>query len=181
MTEEQLLQGCLHRDPAAELRFFERFSGIAMAICKRYMPDTAQAQDMHQDGFLRCYRSLKSYRAEGSLEGWVRRVFVSTCLDALRRKRRARAFELDLSEATEVAAPADNAFLLAADANYLLEAIAGLPEGARVVFNLYAVEGFTHAEVATNLGITESTSRAHLTRARALLKSRLAPYLPQSI
>ena len=163
------------------MRFFERFSGIAMAICKRYMPDAAKAQDMHQDGFLRCFRSLKNYRAEGSLEGWVRRVFVSTCLDALRRIRRAKTFEQDLGEATDIAAPADNAFLLAADAAYLLDAIAGLPDGARIVFNLYAVEGYTHAEVAHSLGITESASRAHLTRARALLRSRLAPYLPQSI
>jgi len=181
VTDEQLLTGCLQRDPAAERCFFERFSGIAIVICRRYMPDQPQAQDMHQDGFLRCFKALKNYRADGSLEGWVRRVFVSTCLDALRRKRRAQPFEQDLEEAADAATPADNAFLLAADAIYLMEAIASLPERARIVFNLFAVEGYTHTEVAQILGITEGASRAHVTRARLLLKSRLAPYLSKTV
>ena len=181
MTDEQLLTGCLQRDPAAERRFYERFSGIAMAICRRYLPDHAQAQDGHQDGFVRCYQALKNYRSDGSLEGWVRRVFVSTCLDALRRNRRAQVFEQDLEEAADLSAPADNAFLLAADADYLMTAVSSLPDGARVVFNLFAVEGYSHAEVARTLGITESTSRAHLTRARVLLKSRITPYLPKTV
>jgi len=180
VTDEQLVIGCLRREPEAERHFFERFSGIAMAICRRYLPDHAQAQDMHQDGFVRCYQALKKFRGEGSLEGWVRRVFVSTCLDALRRNRRAQVFEQDLEEAAEVSAPADNSFLLASDAAYLMQAIASLPEGARVVFNLFAVEGYTHSEVAQTLGITESTSRAHLTRARMLLKTRLAPYISKT-
>lgn len=148
-----------------------------MAICRRYLPDNAEAQDMHQDGFVRCYQALKTFRGEGSLEGWVRRVFVSTCLDALRRNRRAEVFEQNLDEAAEVSAPADNSFLLEADAAYLMKAISSLPEGARVVFNLFAVEGYTHTEVARTLGITEGTSRAHVTRARMLLKTRLATYI----
>ena len=135
---------------------------------------------MHQDGFVRCYQALKNFRGEGSLEGWVRRVFVSTCLDALRRNRRAQVFEQDLGEAAEVSAPADNSFLLESDAAYLTMAIASLPEGARIVFNLFAVEGYTHLEVARALGITEGTSRAQVTRARVLLKTRLAPSISKT-
>jgi RNA polymerase sigma factor (sigma-70 family) len=176
VTDEQLVIGCLQREPAAERRFFERFSGVAMAICRRYLPDHAKAQDIHQDGFVRCYQALKKFRGEGSLEGWVRRVFVSTCLDALRRNRKAKVFEQDLEEAADVSAPDDNSFLLESDAAYLMHAIASLPEGARVVFNLFAVEGYTHSDVASTLGITEGASRAHLTRARVLLKTRLAAY-----
>ncbi len=128
---------------------------------------------MHQEGFVRCYLSLKKYESRGSLEGWVRRVFVSACLDQLRKQRRLNHF-IPLEESDAASTPHhDNAFLLEADAAHLVQAIAGLPEGARAIFNLFAVEGYSHHDIATQLSITEGTSRAQLARARHLLRERL--------
>lgn len=108
----------------------------------------------------------------------MRRVFVTNCLDMLRRQRRQR-LQVPLEESTSQApAPEANTFLLEADAAHLMAAIAALPEGARVIFNLFAVEGYSHADIAQLLSITESGSRAQLTRARQLLKERLSTHKP---
>lgn len=141
-----------------------------MAICRRYAQDAHEAADMQQEGFIKCFRLLAQYGGTGSLEGWVRRVFVTTCLDLLRQRRRQTAWAAPLDEALGLEAPADNAFLLSADAADLTDAIAALPDGARVVFNLFAVEGYSHAEISKIMAISEGSSRSQLNRARTLLK-----------
>ena len=141
-----------------------------MAVCRRYAQDAHEAADMQQEGFIKCFRLLEQFGGKGSLEGWVRRVFVTNCLDLLRQRRRQAAWAAPLDDALGLQAPPDNAFLLSADAAELTDAIAALPDGARVVFNLFAVEGYSHAEISRIMDISEGSSRSQLNRARTLLK-----------
>ena len=148
-------------------------------MCLRYARDTAEADDLAQDTWVTALGRLDQYRADGPLGAWLRRVAVTTCLQALRRRRRALDWSAAAADALARAAEAhayDPAAVARLGADELLAHIKALPEPARLVFNLVAVEGYSHAEAAAAIGIAESSSRSLLTRARAALRQRLANY-----
>ncbi|MFM9009250.1 MAG: RNA polymerase sigma factor [Bacteroidota bacterium] len=164
MGDAQLVAAVLQGDPGAQREFFERFSRKMFGVCLRYAASREEAEDLLQEGFLKAFRTLQGYRGEGVLEAWLRKVVVNTALESL-RKQRLRWTELDHSE--EPSAPPEILERLAtAD---LLEHIRCLPEGYRAVFNLYAIEGYTHQEIARLLDISEGTSKSQYARARATL------------
>lgn len=140
------------------------------AVCLRYSHHQAEAEDLLQEGFIRVFDKLGDFRMEGSLEGWVRRIMVHTCINHLRKKS-VRGEVLGTAQMLERGvAPAAPGNLGQAE---LLALVQELPEGYRAVFNLYAIEGYDHAEIATMLGFTESTSRSQLAKARMALQRRL--------
>lgn len=138
-----------------------------MAICYRYAYDEATAEDMLQEGFVKVFQSLHRYQDHGSLEGWIRRIMVNTAIDILRRRKRQRG-EMELNE-TIIDSEVEDA-LDHLEASFLMELIQQLPTGYRLVFNLYAIEGYSHAEIAEKLQISEGTSRSQYTRARGMLQ-----------
>ena len=177
--DEVLVAACLRGNAQAERALFDRFAGSMVALCRRYCTDTDEADDLVQTGFIRLFEKLPQYRG-GSLAGWVRRVFVTNCLNAWRSRKRQNWLEA-LPEETENLAPTQpEVFDHLADAQ-LVDAIATLPEGARVIFNLFAVEGYPHTEIAQMLGITEGGCRAQYARARQLLQQKLAHLKPDYI
>ena len=137
-------------------------------MCLRYADNREMAEDFLQDGFIKVFSSIRSYSYEGSFEGWMRRIFVNTALEALRKNDLLRnGVELNALEPQQ---EADYSAVEKISADELMELIAQLPPGFRKVFNMFAIEGYSHREIAETLNINESTSRSQYTRAKRLLQ-----------
>jgi RNA polymerase sigma factor (sigma-70 family) len=171
LPEEELVVECRRGNPRAQRVLYDRLAPKMMAVCLRYLRHTEEAEEVLMQGFVKVFRGLEQYRHEGSLTGWVRRIMVNTALTYLRSRRPAH-LELEASSAilTPVAAHAESD-LAAAD---LMRLVQSLPAGYRTVFNLYAVEGYSHLEISSLLGISEGTSKSQLSKARAQLQRQLA-------
>jgi RNA polymerase sigma-70 factor (ECF subfamily) len=171
MGDAQLVEAILKGDRGAQREFFERFSRRMFGVCLRYAHTREEAEDLLQEGFLKAFRTLQSFRGEGPLEGWLRRVMVTTALEHLRRQR------LDWTTLEEAAEPiADPEIINRLAAADVIEHIRKLPDGYRTVFNLYAIEGYTHQEIAHMLDISEGTSKSQYARARAHLAKMIEEY-----
>ncbi len=171
MSELDLIKGCLADDQGCHKKIFHRYGGKMFAICLRYMGSRVDAEDVLQEAFVRIFQNLNRFRGEGSLEGWMRRIVINTALQALRSKG-IHPVEAELEQAAQASVPA--AALAHLAEHDLLNLVAALPPGYRLVFNLYAIEGYTHGEIAQLLQIKESSSRSQLAKARQLLQKQLA-------
>jgi RNA polymerase sigma-70 factor (ECF subfamily) len=151
---------------------FDRFSSKMLGVCLRYAKDSEQADDILQDGFVKVFTKLKDFKNEGSLEGWIRRVMVNTALDQIRKNGKTLG---DVS-VDDVQYKIENNDHIAEQlmAEDLLKLINSMPDGYKVVFNMFAIEGYTHNEIADTLGISESTSKSQYSRARAYLRERIS-------
>ena len=144
------------------------FASRMYGVCLRYYPNRNIANDILQDGFIKVFQNIGSYRFEGSLEGWIRRIMVNTALEYHRKKK--DEYEVNLSSAAALMVDSCDKN---ADYEMLLSVISELPNQYRLVFNLYAIEGYSHNEIAKQLSITESTSKSNYSRARAILRQRI--------
>ncbi|MDR2886154.1 MAG: sigma-70 family RNA polymerase sigma factor [Rikenellaceae bacterium] len=167
MTESEVIEGCRKGQAAARAELYRLYGGLMYAICRRYVPDPATAEDLLHDGFLAVFTKIGDYRGEGSFEGWCRRVFVTTALGYLRRERRMNHPQ-EVSSAVGLSSPEASA-LENISAGDLMRSIGELPEGYRTILNLYAVEGYSHREVAEQMNISENTSRSQYSRAKVRL------------
>ena len=168
---QKMVKGCLNQEPWAQQKLYDSFAPKMMAVCYRYARDKDEAADFLQEGFIKIFLSIHKFEFQGSLEGWIRRVIVNTAIDLI-RKRKSSLLESPMN--VEIAdTTIDEDKMDTFEVEYLMRVIQSLPTGYRVVFNMYAIEGYTHAEIAEQLSITESTSRSQYTRAKALLKKRL--------
>lgn len=170
LTEKQLIEGCLKGNAKCQRSLFECFKGKMMAICRRYACDLAEAEDMLQESFIKIFTHIGQYRFEGPLEGWIRRIVVNSALEVL-RKRLIRFTDID-REAEELISP-DMDAIAALSVEDLLKLICNLPDGYRVVFNLYVIEGYDHNEIAEMLGINPVTSRSQLLKAKRALQEQI--------
>lgn len=172
MTEKALVDAVLARDRRAQKELFDRFAGKMMTVCLRYAKDHAQAEDVLQDSFIKVFKYLEQFNFEGSFEGWIRRIVVHTALKINTKK--SSKMEIygneDYVMDNRVEMPDVYGQLGAEDIMKLIDV---LPDGYKVVFNLYAVEGYSHKEIADMLNIGESTSRSQLLKARRMLKIEL--------
>ena len=168
MNEKELIEACKNNDVRAQKLLYETFPRKMMSVCLRYADNREMAEDFLQDGFIKVFSSIRSYSYEGSFEGWMRRIFVNTALEALRKNDLLRnGVELDALEPQQ---EADYSAVEKISADELMELIAQLPPGFRTVFNMFAIEGYSHREIAETLNINESTSRSQYTRAKRLLQ-----------
>ncbi len=163
--------GCKKQDRKAQAALYHHFSSKMFAVCLRYAKDHLEAEDMLQTGFVKVYTKHHLYDGAGSLEGWIRRIMVNTAIE-IYRKRKITYIDLQ-EEGGEVAQmvstlPADQTAY-----KDLLQLVNQLPINYKTIFNLYAIEGFSHKEIAENLSITETNSKSQLSRARSWLKERL--------
>ena len=171
MEEAILVQECLRGNARAQKALFDKFAPKMLAVCARYMKDQAETEDVFQIGMVKVFNKLADFKAEGPLEGWIRRIMVNSCLDQLRKNQRFitdKSFD-DVSYRIEVKEEISSQ-LMAED---LIALIQKMPAGYRVVFNMFAIEGFSHQEIAIQLNITESTSKSQYLRARAYLRQRI--------
>ena len=171
MEDAILVQECLRGSARAQKALFDKFAPKMLAVCARYMKDQAETEDVFQIGMVKVFNKLADFKAEGPLEGWIRRIMVNSCLDQLRKNQRFitdKSFD-DVSYRIEVKEEISSQ-LMAED---LIALIQKMPAGYRVVFNMFAIEGFSHQEIAIQLNITESTSKSQYLRARAYLRQRI--------
>lgn len=171
MDDETLVVECVKGNAKAQRMLFEKFAPKMMAVCLRYSKDVEEAEDILQDGFIKMFNKLPDFKMEGSLEGWVRRIMVNTSLDAIRRnKKHLGDSKLEDVDYKISAQESTMDSLLAED---LMKLVQKLPDGYKVVFNLFAIEGYSHKEIADLLGVTENTSKSQYSRARAYLRAQL--------
>ena len=166
-----LLDACKKGNPSAQKSLYDSLAPKMFPVCIRYMGDRTAAEDVLQDGFVTLFSKLDSFSGEGSFEGWARRIFINTALMSLRKSdvlKESDDIDLAFSVRSESTSALD-------DISYreLLDMIGELPAGFRTVFNMYVVEGYSHKEIAEELGITENTSRSQLQRARVALQEKI--------
>lgn len=175
--EAELVRGCLEKRERDYEKLYNRYYGKMMAVCTRYARDRDEAKDILQEGFIRVFQSIQQFNFQGSLEGWVRRVMVTTAINYY-RKNNLRSItdylgdDFEKAELENVSVNVDTV-LEHFSAKYIMELIQELPPAYKLVFNMHALEGYSHAEIAALMGITESTSRSNLTKARLKLQTRL--------
>lgn len=169
-TEDELIKGCLAHDRSAQKRLYDTYSSKMYGICYRYVRDAAEAEDILIVAFTRIFEKINQFKCEGSFEGWIRRIMVNEALTHLRRNR-SMYLETDLEQVDRE--PDYNKLQDHLEEEDLLRMIDELPTGYRIVFNLYAIEGYSHKEIANQLGISENTSKSQLSRARTYLQKML--------
>ncbi|MCC7244824.1 MAG: sigma-70 family RNA polymerase sigma factor [Saprospiraceae bacterium] len=171
-SDQDLVSGVLRGSPAHQAALYKQYSVPMFRVLLRYARDRAEAEDMLQDGFIRVYRDMNQFRGEGALGGWIRRIMVNTALSHLRKQR---DFLRDVPDYTpfEGKFHTNEDFAANIDAQTLIGYLQKLPPGYRTVFNLYAIEGFSHEEIAEQLGISIGTSKSQLFKAREYLKKTI--------
>lgn len=168
MTDEQIVKGCIEKNAIAQKNLYEKFVRKMMGVCLRYCDCSEEAEDVVQNGFISIFDNIESFKGTGSLEGWIRKIMVNTALTHIRKNKKLKQnIELDGVE-----------FMLASNMDSgdsfavkdLLKIIQTLPLGFKTVFNLYAIEGYSHREIAEMLNISESTSKSQYSRAKVHLQ-----------
>ena len=171
MTDEALLQGCIKNNATAQKALYDKYSHKMFAVCYRYAHNREDAEDMLQEGFMKVFSQIHRFESRGALEGWIRRIMIHTCINILKKNKRFNE-SVDLIHAVALRVQEENIPSLI-QAKQVVECIRMLPLGYRTVLNLYAIEGFSHKEIAEMLDVEESTSRSQYTRARAMLEDIL--------
>lgn len=162
-----LVKDCLKGNPAAQKELYQLFAPVMLGVCYRYTKSVEDAEDILQEGFIRVFKFLKQYNEQGELGAWIRRIMVNTALNYLKKSRK---YQHDLLfDKDELHVVSYNDPQVALQARELAELIRQLPTGYQTIFNLYAVEGYSHIEIGQMLGISENTSRSQYMRARHLL------------
>jgi RNA polymerase sigma factor (sigma-70 family) len=169
-TESQLIAALKRGEGRAHKVVYERFAGKMLAVCTRYCANRDDAEEVMLDGFMRVFEKISQFREDGSFEGWIRRIMVTESLMFLRKNKQWRQ-EIPIEEVT--VEPDYEWADTALNENELLRMVNQLPDGYRTIFNLYAIEGYAHAEIAEMLGISEGTSKSQLSRARTMLQTNL--------
>ena len=169
--EADWIEGAKKGERRSQKAIYDMLSAKMMAVCMRYMGDKDSAEDVLQDGFVTLFSKIDSYSGAGSFEGWARKIFVNTALMSLRKKDALKVSE-DVDAARGIVSEEPSAIQKIGYKD-LIAMIAALPPGFRTVFNMYVLEGYSHKEIAKELGISETTSRSQLQRARLLLQSKI--------
>ncbi len=164
MTDEQLVEAILLQNASAQRLLYDRYARKMFGVCLRYSRGREEAEDLLQEGFIKVFQKLSSFKGEGALEGWIRRVMINTALDYIRQQKLSWTDIDSIQEPGEYPEIMDKMGSAA-----LLNLIQKLPAGFRTIFNLYAIEGYNHKEIGEMLNISEGTSKSQYSRARSQL------------
>lgn len=175
ISESDLIAGCIAGDRLMQEELYNRFAPKMYAVCLRYANNVDDAQDLLQEGFIKVYKNIHRFRAEGSFEGWIRRVFINSSIEHLRKKSAKLVTVSEKEEGT--IEDSDISALDSMAEKDIIRLIQELSPGYRTVFNLYVIEGFSHKEIGEQLGISEGTSKSQLARAKSILQKKVTQYL----
>ena len=173
--EDLIIEGCIAGKRTEQCLLYKKFAPTMMGVCLRYSQNREEAEDILQEGFLKVFQNLRTFRKEGSLEGWIKRIMINHALNQFRKNRRNPFLE-DIEEINETEILDHDESSRAIDPvpeETLISLIQSLPQGYRVVFNLYVMEENSHKEIAEALNISENTSKTQLMKARRLLRKKL--------
>jgi RNA polymerase sigma factor (sigma-70 family) len=172
MTDQELVSACIKNNASAQEYLYEKFSRKMMGISLRYCKDEDEAADVLQMGFIAVFKNIESFAGTGSLEGWIKKIIVNTALSHIRKNKKLKQnIELDH---VEFMLPSSSQTSEGIQTKDLLALIQTLPLGGRTIFNLFAIEGYSHKEIGEMLNISEGTSKSQYSRARAYLQKALA-------
>jgi RNA polymerase sigma-70 factor (ECF subfamily) len=165
-----LIRGCLQNNAAMQKMLYDKYAAKLFGIALRYAHSQEDAKDILQDGFVKVFKNLSKYKGTGSFEGWMRRIMVNTAIEHYRKKN--HTYEIQESHEESIT-DRDLTALDKLAAEEILNMIKALPNGYKTVFNLFAIEGFSHKEIADMLNISEGTSKSQYARAKALLQEKI--------
>ena len=168
ISDEQLLQGCKARKASYQKALYEKYKTPLFRVCLRYARDRSEAEDLLQDGFIKIFQDLHQYRGGGALGAWLRRVVVNVALQYIRKNKKMFP-SVELDHIANQLQTNENVYAQMG-AKTLTRLIQQLPAGYRAVFNMYAIEGYSHKEIAAQLNITVSTSKTQLFKAKKMLQ-----------
>jgi len=174
-AEQEIIKGCLKKDRVYEEYLYKQYYSMFLSICMRYAKDIQNAKQLLNDGFVKIFMSIGSFRNEGSFEGWMRKIIVNTCLEYIKSKdfkKNSLTVHTDVID-NEEGMVVYNEAQKKIDAHELIALLQGLPPVTRVVFNLFAFEGYNHNEIAALLSISIGTSSWHVHNARNILKGKI--------
>lgn len=173
-SESDLIEGCLRGDRKMQYGLYQQFAPKMYGVCLRYAGNAEEAEDILQEGFIKIFNKIGSYRGDGSFEGWIRRIFVNTAIEHFRKKTY-------LQPITEVEENTMEGKYLSVLDNLaekdIIQLVQQLSPGYRTVFNMYVVEGYTHKQIAEALGISEGTSKSQLSRAKQILQDMVKRFI----
>ena len=167
-TIDALITRCKAGERKAQELLYKQFAAKMLGVCIRYATDKMEAEDMLQNGFIKVFKKLEDYRGDGSFEGWVRRIMVHSSIEYY-RKHHKMVQMVDVTEMSNEPSVNPSA-MVNMNVKDLMGIIQQLSPGYKMVFNLYAIEGYSHKEIADMVGITEGASKSQLSRARTILK-----------
>ena len=169
---QDLIAGCKREDTWARKKLYELYAPAMLGVCVRYVDEKEAARDILHEGFIKIFTKIESYSGAGSFEGWMRKIFVTSALEYL-RSTKALGGTISLDSCDEAADNDNTSAVQQLSAGEIVRCINELPSGFRTVFNLYAVEGYSHAEIAQMLNIQEASSRSQFARARQMLQTKI--------
>jgi RNA polymerase sigma factor (sigma-70 family) len=169
LSENELIEGCRKDDRAFQKALYDQYCRKMLVVCLRYSKTTAEAEDTMQEGFVKVFNGIRNFRHESKLETWITRIMVNTALNVQRKK----LYLYPMVDVEEINLPEEEMSISGLHFTQLLEMIQSLPHGCQIVFNLFAIEGFSHKEIAEQLGISEGTSKSQFARAKSLLQQKL--------
>ena len=170
INDDEIIQGCLRGQRASQQLLYDKYSAKMLGVCRRYLNDRDEAEDVMISSLMKVFVKLDQFKGEGSFEGWIRRLVINECLTFLRRNK-SIFMAVDVEQAERE--PDYKAIDDKLQVSDLLALVDQLPIGYKTVFNLYAIEGYSHKEIAQNLDISVNTSKSQLSRARSLLQHKL--------
>lgn len=172
-VDDKIIEGCISGKRRAQNQLYQKYASGMLGVCLRFSRDLPEAEDILQEGFIKVFMNIKSFRKEGSFEGWIRRIIVNSAITYINKKKiifkeidEEKMEHPDERETSESYSPVDK--------DVLLNLIQKMPEGYKMVMNLYVFEGYSHKEISSVLNISESTSKSQLSKARKYLKNKLA-------
>ena len=176
--EKDILKGCREGKRSAQKQLYEKYASVMLAICLRYSKNRDEAEDLIQEGFLKIFQNINTFRNHGSLEGWIKRIMINHALDHYKKNRKIPFTEdvEDINETEILSYDEEVEYIEPVPAETLLAMIQSLPEGYRMVFNLYVFEEYSHKEIAEAMNFSENTSKTQLMKARRQLQKKYFEY-----
>ncbi|MCD4683806.1 MAG: sigma-70 family RNA polymerase sigma factor [Bacteroidales bacterium] len=171
-VDEKIVEGCIAGKRRAQNQLYQKYAPGMFGVCLRYCKNIAEAEDILQEGFIKVFKNVKKYRKEGSFEGWIRRIMVNSAITHF-NKNKIHFEEIDEEKMESPEEAETNETFAPVDQEILLNLIQNMPEGYRMVLNLYVFEGYNHKEISDILNISENTSKSQLSKARKYLKNKL--------
>ena len=172
MNESEIITGCINGNRNAQKLLYDRYCSTMYAICIRYVHHRDNALDVLQEGFVKVYSKINLFKGEGSFEGWLKKIFIRTAIDYYHKVKTISEYFPD-EDASKTIYTDSIDIISKMSEKELLKLISELPDGYRMVFNLYVIEGYNHEEISQMLGITSSTSRSQLVKARKFLQLQI--------
>jgi RNA polymerase sigma factor (sigma-70 family) len=164
-TENELIKGCINGNRKCQYQLYQQYASGMMVVAMRYAKSTQEAEDILQEGFIKVFKNIKKFRSDSSLGYWIKRIIVNTALN----HQRSKLYLYPMVDVEDVDEGYNAVSLSNLEMEELLEVVQGLPTGCRVIFNLYAIEGYQHKEISEMLSISVGTSKSQYARARKLL------------